>query len=102
MILLEFLPGGDLLSWLRRHRAGKGADVTKEEVTSSMLLSFALQIARAMAHLEQEKVIPVTCLCICLSTEINQLINCILDSVHPSVTCPRIPQGKNVVKCTIT
>jgi serine/threonine protein kinase len=54
MMCLEFMPGGDLRQYLRNHATELEQH---DEEERDVLLSVCLQVARAMAYLEQRRVL---------------------------------------------
>ena len=65
MLILEYVPHGDLLGYLRHSRGVEDKyyscpENCQEEVTSYDLLSFAQQIASGMSFLASKKVCPST------------------------------------------
>ncbi|XP_046578388.1 fibroblast growth factor receptor 3-like [Haliotis rubra] len=60
LMVMEYVNGGDLLTYLRKRRPEKTTEQTPKEesfVTPKDMLSFALQIARGMAHVAAQKII---------------------------------------------
>ncbi|XP_067674760.1 fibroblast growth factor receptor 3-like isoform X2 [Haliotis asinina] len=59
LMIMEYVNGGDLLTFLRKRRPEKTPEKTSEEeaLTPKDMLSFALQIARGMAHIAAQKII---------------------------------------------
>ncbi|XP_048258042.1 fibroblast growth factor receptor 3-like isoform X2 [Haliotis rufescens] len=59
LMIMEYVNGGDLLTYLRKRRPAKASEQTSsvEALTPKDMLSFALQIARGMAHIAAQKII---------------------------------------------
>ena len=58
-VAMEYLPHGDLRSYLRTARSQSDSD--EDALSSSQLVSFALDVAKGMEHLSKSGVCPRIC-----------------------------------------